>query len=724
MIIKKIQIRNFRSYYGNNELEIDPGLTLIIGGNGDGKTSLFEALQWLFDTTVLSNKNNIYNFSEMRKCELLTNESDEVRVAVDFEHDGEKRIEKYFSVTCVSEGKYNSGAVTYRGFEGNGIERHQVDGKTLMDRVYDAFVQRFSMFKGESTLNVFHQPELVNQLVNNFSQVRDFDTLTDWTESFSKKSNKQFLAESKKDAAIANEASELEEKIDNILEDIKAKKQEIRDKKDSLELYNKRLSDYEGTEAASGKFKEVSDDLKSKKDEAAKLRARCTRTNFNTALLDKLWILCGFTTVYDEFKKKVASLGKEKRQQEKDFLEQRSRELGKLEGRKEVITALQNGATSLPWDMPDEASMEEMLHDQICKVCGRPAPKGSEAYMFMLHKLEEFRRHIKETEEKEQERKIIESKELFKYQYIEFLTHLSYALGGQREANLNAIPSEINDEIDFVAERSKDLEHVNKEIQDLEDEKARILIQAGNVSEAVMEKNFKDIRGLFDQKERAAVRITELNDQLNTLVTAKETLEKQFEGLNPSSASVKRFRDVHATFEAIAKAFKRAQDENLRRFLVEVEERSNKKLKQLSAGDFHGIIHFSRSLASDEISIQLKSSNGTEIVNMSESQETVMYMAILFAISDFTQEKRDEVYPLIFDAATSSFGDEKEGGFYNVINSVGKQCIIITKDYLTKGKLREDDVNTLNCSVYRIKKMEGFDDEDLSTIRTNITKIK
>ncbi len=36
---------------------------------------------------------------------------------------------------------------------------------------------------------------------------------------------------------------------------------------------------------------------------------------------------------------------------------------------------------------------KKMLHDHICKVCGRPAPEGSEAYDFMLHKLEDYKRH-------------------------------------------------------------------------------------------------------------------------------------------------------------------------------------------------------------------------------------------------------------------------------------------------------------------------------------------
>lgn len=45
MIIKEIRIKNFRSYYGDNNIfEFSDGLTLILGDNGDGKTTFFDAL--------------------------------------------------------------------------------------------------------------------------------------------------------------------------------------------------------------------------------------------------------------------------------------------------------------------------------------------------------------------------------------------------------------------------------------------------------------------------------------------------------------------------------------------------------------------------------------------------------------------------------------------------------------------------------------------------------
>ena len=101
-----------------------------------------------------------------------------------------------------------------------------------------------------------------------------------------------------------------------------------------------------------------------------------------------------------------------------------------------------------------------------------------------------------------------------------------------------------------------------------------------------------------------------------------------------------------------------------------------------------------------------------------------MYISLLFAVSDFTREKRDEDYPLVFDASTSSFGDSKEENFYNVIDGLNKQCIIVTKDFITKGRVRFPEIEKLTCSVYRIKKDEGFDSKNMATVRTTIEKIK
>lgn len=382
-----------------------------------------------------------------------------------------------------------------------------------------------------------------------------------------------------------------------------------------------------------------------------------------------------------------------------------------------------NGATELPWYLPNQETMEEMLHDHICKVCGRPAPEGSEAYDFMLHKLEDYKRHAEAKIKKEAAEKEIEKQSLFKNRYIDELHSLSIQLSGTEESKISAIAGDIKDRIELVSRLTNDLNAINEEIRDITDEKSRLLIQAGNIPESVLEAQFNDIRGLFDQKERTTVRLAQLNNELSKLNNEMDELQGMLDSLSPSSSQVKAMRDVHRTLDEISKAFSKAKKENLRRFLNDMQDRANEYLEELSANDFHGEIRLMQT-ADDSTEIRLYSSNNTEIKKPSGSQKTVMYISVLFAISDFTKQKRDEDYPLIFDAATSSFGDSKEKEFYNVIDKLSKQCIIVTKDFISEGKVRQKDIEGLTCSVYRIQKATGFDQRNMATIRTTVENLK
>lgn len=235
MIIKDIIIKNFRSYYGENKFTFSDGLTLIIGDNGDGKTTFFEALQWLFETMV--ERNTIDNASEMRKSKLEIGESDEVYVAMTFDHDGEKSIEKYYTFERTSEKAYSTSKVTFRGYENTNAGRELVDGKVLMNRCFDAFIRRFSMFKGESTLNVFQDKTALKQLVDKFSDVKKFDDLVNLSAIFEEKSNSAYLKECRSDKKISNAAKALESQLQRIATDIFNKKKEIKEKQDFLYHY-------------------------------------------------------------------------------------------------------------------------------------------------------------------------------------------------------------------------------------------------------------------------------------------------------------------------------------------------------------------------------------------------------------------------------------------------------------------------------------------------------
>lgn len=722
MIIKEIRIKNFRSYYGdNNRFEFSDGLTVIIGDNGDGKTTFFEALAWLLNTSV--EKGVAENISEMRKSKMETGEVDEVSVFMEFEHNGLKSVEKSFAFERLENGTFRIGSLQYRGYETNGFEREAVNGKSLIDRCYDAFIQRFSMFKGESELNVFDNPAALKDLVDKFSDIRKFDQLVEFTRSFETKAEKAYMSEMRSDKKVAEKSRDLESKITRLSADLTITRQDIADKRQSVETFGKRLTELEDNQEASQRFKDLQLRLKTQEEKRNKIMAIISAVNYSHALLDRYWILAPFTPILKAFQEKIAVLSREKRKQDREFERTKAIEIGKLEAFKELQGALVNGTTELPWYLPNQETMEDMINDHICKVCGHEAPEGSEAYAFMVRKLEEYKRHTEAKIARDASKKEIADSTLFPHEYIERLHNLSQSLSGMREAEVAGYAQDIADRQELVTARKADLAKIEDKINDLKEEKTRLLINVGNLSEAALEKEFNDIKGLFDQKERATQRLAVLETQLSYQERQMAELKKELNELDPESSQVKVMKEVHNVLEEIAKAFAQAQKDNLNRFLQELEAKANDYLVSLSAADFHGQVRLIHT-ANDSTEIKLYSSNGAEIKKPSGSQKTVMYISVLFAISDFTQEKRDEDYPLIFDAATSSFGDSKEEDFYNVIDKINKQCVIVTKDFIEKGRLNEAAINGLTCAVYRIKKAPNFDPANMATIRTLIEKVR
>ena len=397
----------------------------------------------------------------------------------------------------------------------------------------------------------------------------------------------------------------------------------------------------------------------------------------------------------------------------------------KEKGKKELADSILNGATPLPWYVPDESTMREMIDEHICKVCGREAPEGSEAYEFMVDKLNEFlKRQCQKSEE------VIEDETpYFPNQYIDEIYTMSTMLGGWSQKDITKLRKTIADELDFVQARKRDLQKIKKNLEEAEEEKTRLLLQAQGLTEEMLEKGFRDFKGYSDRKHIAELKMAHLERDNDIALREKARIDDEFNQLAPQSGTTAIYNRVHLALEMILKAFAKAKELNITEFLEDLETQTNDYFERLNIDDFRGRIRIVRS-GDGSASIKLYSSNGSLITNPGGAQKTTMYMSVLFAISNITTLKREQDYPLIFDAPTSSFGEYKEGGFYNIVDNIDKQCIIVTKDLLvvdketSTTKLDEDRLKNMTCSVYRICKAPGFDPEDITTIVTNINHVK
>lgn len=282
--------------------------------------------------------------------------------------------------------------------------------------------------------------------------------------------------------------------------------------------------------------------------------------------------------------------------------------------------------------------------------------------------------------------------------------------------------------MEFISQRKAELDEVDKQLQDLETEQNDLLMQSG-LSADLLDKSISDLRGFFDAKSRAEIRVAELEKNLQLKEHARAEVQEKLSQLEPTSSMTQVYQRVHTAFEKITKAFFNAKEQNINNFLQMLETESNKYLQKLNKNDFYGIIRIRKTI-NNSARIELYSENNAIIENPNGALKTTMYMSVLFAISQITTVKREKDYPLIFDAPTSSFGGFKEDTFYNVIDTIDKQCIIVTKDLLNidkvtgQKKLDYDTINKLSCSVYRIEKVEPFNDKDLSTIQTIVKQVR
>lgn len=724
MKLNKIIIKNFRSYYGENCFELSDGLTLVIGDNGDGKTTFFEALEWLFDTSK-DNKSES-NISEMRKAEMGIGDSDEVSVTMTFDHRGEKEICKKFIFEKDTNGSVRTRDFSFVGYEIVGAERYKRDGKILLESCFDTVIRRYCLFKWERELNVFDNNTALKTLVDTFSGIKQFDNLVELTTYFEQQSDNLVTKELKKDKKQEEVIKRLEYELSKVQSDISDVRHDISIKEKAVSDYETRLRVLEENQDACENLQDINARIEQKKIEQRRLMGYIN-LDYNAMLLDDMWILRAFPSILSEYQKKVSSLSREKRKLQKAEDERIAVEKGKQEAIKE-IQKLANDATPLPWNLPDKETMQEMIDDEICKVCGRPAEKGSDAYNFMVNKLNEYLDHIrKESEAAQQQETPI--KPLFENTYINELHTRSIQLSGDTEQELMGLATAIADRLSFVQSRKQDLERVNKDLTEAEDAKMQLLIQTPDLTEEMLIKNFNDFKGLSDSSKRASLDLQELNHELEVLEAQKQELKERQNQIVPSNGIVRVYQKVHITLERIMKAFDAAKNRNVEEFIQTLEEQANIYLKKLNADDFRGVIKIKRT-ADGSARINLYSSNDTLIANPGGAQKTTMYMSVLFAISKITTLKRDEDYPLIFDAPTSSFGEFKEDIFYNIIDNIDKQCVIFTKDLLRydrdteKRELDFDKINQLSCSVYRIQKAPGYDEEDLSTIRTITERIK
>lgn len=723
MIINKLTIKNFRSYYGEQSFEFSNRLNLILGVNGDGKTTLFDAIKWVFSTDGRNSDMTASSLVSQKFFSLLPPAGlGEVRVSAYVKHMNHNYIiERSFLVTKEIDGKMKISDGKHIGYMSiPGVSRKTEPAQDIIEKkgLFPAVIKKYCLFKGESELNIFKDQQTLINLINLFSDVKDFDPFKDFSGYAEGLTDQARKTASIKDKQKAEKAEEIKGEIKQKEIQLQSYIDRRKDWKQSYSDYDKWISELENSRDTIELVHGLQDTINSKEADKKNLEAELDE-NYSIKLLDNYWILYGFKPILEEYAEKAQKLSSEREKLKNEYDYQQLKKKANKDAKKEALESLEKEFSQLPWFIPDIKTMQEMINDHRCKVCGTEAPEGSAQYIFMQKRLQEAITKKKGTiEEDQQEEK---APILFVNDFINPLRRHSISFYGF-DTEIEQIGSMIGKKIESNDKIHEKIASVSNKIQECKRKINEIIAQSASSVDA---SSYYD---LFDKLTKWSKGKEETNEKITDADRKIPELKKDIEKLNKDynkyiSTEGQIYASMYTFFSLLSKSLDRAESSSFDEFLEKLKKEANKYISILNVDDFTGYVDIYNN-GDGRVFQQLVDKNGKIVEHPNTSLETTKHIAILLAISELTKKERDNEYPLIFDAPTSTFDEGKDADFYACLNdNVEKQCIVVTKSFLNRNDdgeyvYDEERLEKFNCPIYRISKKAGFDQKDLATIET------
>lgn len=714
MIIKTVSIENYMCYYERNRFDLSKGLNVILGENGEGKTKFFEALDWLF-------KGRNRHLDSLISAKKLNeaNHGDEFEVIVEIvivQFNETKVIRRSFGVTIDGDDCITSSERFEALEENDKGERYPVDAERLLDQCFPSQIRRYSMFKGESELGIFENNDALPNLIELFAESKHYQKYSEIGDYLFNAADKAVADAIKKDRNKKNTYNDLEISIKEQLEKSARLKRFLREANLEINRVEKNIENAENYVDNAQDLETINKRLDKLNEELSTKRSSVDE-RYTINLFDENWILSPFEDVFKEFEEKVNKLHEQKRKIERQFIHEEGIKKAEAKVSTVALEKLFNESIPLPKNVPNKEIMEELIRDEICKICGRPAKKGSDPHDYMVARLNDYL----ESQKPKNDEKI---EEYYDHDYTSALVNM-VSLKNDDLKNLRNVRERIKDQMEFNAKRKEECADIELRILKEENDRTKIIGEsskdAGTLTSVLKNYNawqadLKDLnRKVVDNESGLA----QIEKSLNDLRTEKGKID--LESANSFLVSTREITDDINTI------FKEIQKEKFDLFIKVLEDKSNLYFDQINKGAFTGSIKFDKRPISDEdieIVVQLIQS-GRRLQSPNQSLETSMHISVLFAISKLAEESREESYPLIFDAPTSSFGETKMKEFLNIIANTDNQIIILVKDFIGTDKheklfIKDEFGKVKKDKAFWIRLERPFDRQLLHTLNTEV----
>lgn len=673
MIIKTLRLVNFRQFVGETVINFSTRsskkVTLVIGENTTGKSTLLESFSWVFYGTDHLKLKSIWNYRMLQEC--LPDETITVEGSVELIHDGIT----YKVNRSVSKTKRNSKFtnfqevffISYIDKDGNSQSVYKDEARQLINTIIPSNLFSYFFFKGEqieqigNDMSNYRDSVKSREFINAVRGLLGFNYLYSTIDHLDRLINEydKEISDMQKDDEIARISSDivrLRGEIDQIkvrIEGSENQEKGVKSLREEEEYYSKRreevsseLEKYAAVSEKQKRTRQLEDLIKLTKDEINELQ-KSIFSHFSSR-------------GYEFIANKLALIAKETLKKEK---------------------AVDKGIPSV-----DASSIDYIINVRKECLCGEKIVPGDEKYNNLIQ-LKKYLPPVGIGTEVEKHKAFLDNIEINSKRFYEDFFKKQKSLH-EKDIILkkyNEELHELNEKIEGVPDTA--------ELKKQEQEYSRKLFEISHEIDR-LENEIKEKQREIDSLEKEKTKFAIINERVFKLLKYQAYSKK-------AKQIIEKYCTKH-------EKIKRAQ----------LEESINNVFTNIFKTDI-------RITLSDNYELNISGPNKTKLEDLetSTSQSGILAFSFIAGIIDLASrqsntsddeesyfdldnEIKTEPYPLVMDAPSSSFDIRRIKAFSSILPKIAEQIIVFVKD--TDGNYLKDELIDNIGVEYELVKIDDY----------------
>ncbi len=727
MIIESIELRNFMCYSGENRFDFTEGMNVVIGETGYGKSKLYDAFYWaVFDQCFESDDEHrrfmpTKHFGLAIISDKTIHETEEglieAMVRITFKNLEKGRayiIERRLSATkrngLVTVDPESRETVIDKEFDymQGKVVTNPVDIDRIKKSILPDNIRPYMWFQGEqiNSLIDFSKSTSLSQAINVLSNITRYDKVRELAVSLEKSAQDEYQRKARAQSRDHSKSSQLEVERQRLTERLDYEQRNEVAKRDTLGSADEAIQRLMGQLQDAERMRDLDSKLREKEralDEVVEDEKR-ERIDLHKKMFTRHWVLKGTESLLDKYTAKFAKY-------ERVRLDRYAEAQARLKAENLLKQEFQ---TRLPINVPEPMYVHQMLADQKCLVCNRPAEEGSEAWHSIKALLDRTAADVKE----------LEPEAMTKHDFgadFKKLQQNGYAM----ERIIQRIDSDMRSTLQQLKRLEKrrkghaeDLIKISNEMHSMQAGTSLDPTQAKNIYNEFLAK--QDLLKRFQTEVGRSERtIEQLRDQI-------KAIDKELSGLVAGELPA-YLEDKKRVLEEFAIVAKSTRDRVFQKLVKQLEDEANAHYNEMTQDNLsvRGIVRLVESTKGN-FTPRLEKSDGSLMSLPNNSNILLIKLATIMAIVSAKQGSRDtDLYTLITDAPMSVFGEDYTIGFCKTVSRVYRQSIIMSKEFYNNETLRRELLHSPDIKLGKVYMITpAITDGDFTSRNALTTQIK